>query len=57
MTVRDLIMKLLDSDLSKDISIQYPHEENHSNNYSCYTQTENFEIKDFEFGVIIGIEE
>lgn len=57
MTVKDLIMKLLDSDMTKEVSIQYPHEETFSNNYSCYTQVDQFEIKDFEYGVIIGIEE
>ena len=57
MTVKDLILKLLECDLNKELSIQYPHEELESNNYSCYTQTEQFEVKAFEYGVIIGIEE
>lgn len=57
MTVKDLILKLLECEMNKDISLEYPHEETFSNNYSCYTQTERFEVKEFEYGVIIGIEQ
>ena len=57
MTVKDLILKLLECDLNKELSIQYPHEELESNNYCSYTQTEIFEVLEYEHGVIIGIED
>ena len=57
MTVKDLIQILLDNDLNKEIAIQYPHEELESNNYCSYTQTEIFEVLEYEHGVIIGIED
>ena len=57
MTVKDLIQILLDNDLNKEIAIQYPHEELESNNFCSYTQTEIFEVLEYEHGVIIGIED
>ena len=55
MKVKDLIFELLDCDLNKEISIVYPNNAGHIvGNYCRYEETENFTIKEYEYGIIIG---
>ena len=58
MTVKELIIKLLDCDMNKEVSLEYPNEKGHIvGNYSRYAESERFEIKEYEHGVIVGVEE
>lgn len=62
MTVKELITILLDMDMNKEISIEYPSIEYPTNsgkivgNYSRYEEAENFEINEYMHGVTIGVE-
>ena len=58
MTVKELIIKLLDCDMNKKVSLEYPADKGQIiGNYSRYQETENFEIKEYMHGIIIGVEE
>lgn len=56
-TVKELITQLLDVDMNKEVSIEYPTSSGKIvGNYSRYEESENFEIKEYMHGVVIGVE-
>lgn len=56
MSVKELITILLDMDMNKEISIEYPTNAGHIiGNYSRYEEAENFEINEYMHGVTIGV--
>lgn len=61
MTVKDLIVILLDMDMGKRISIEYPTTDGkYAYNYSRYAeaeQAEQFEVKEYPHGIVIGVSE
>ena len=59
MTVKELIQKLLDCDINKSVSIEYPisNKRELSGNYYRYELAENFYVVEFDRGVVIGIEQ
>ena len=57
MTVKELITILLDFDMNKQISIEYPTNKGHIiGNYSRYNSACDFKIAEYMHGVIIGVE-
>ena len=57
MKVKELIATLLDMDMNKEISIEYPTNSGKIvGNYSRYEEGENFEINEYMHGVTIGVE-
>lgn len=57
MTVKDLITNLLNHDLNKQIMIEYPTPAGHIvGNYCRYNGVDDFEIHEYDHGVIIGID-
>ena len=57
MIVKELIKELLDCDMNKEVSLQYPTDKGmYVNNYSRYEESEQFEIKEYEYGVVIGVD-
>ena len=57
MSVKELITILLDMDMNKQVSIEYPTDKGHIvGNYSRYAGTNNFEVNEYIHGVIIGVE-
>lgn len=58
MTVKELITLLLDMDMNKEISIEYPTASGQIvGNYSRYEESERFEVKEYTHGVIIGVKD
>lgn len=58
MTVKDLIVILLDMDMGKRISIEYPTTDGkYTYNYSRYAEAEQFEVKEYPHGIVIGVSE
>lgn len=56
MKVKELITILLDMDMDKEISIEYPTNSGKIvGNYSRYEEAENFEISEYMHGVTIGV--
>lgn len=56
MKVKELITILLDMDMNKEISIEYPTASGQIvGNYSRYEEAENFEINEYMHGVTIGV--
>ena len=56
MTVKELITRLLDMDMSKEIAVEYPtNTGNIVGNYSRYNEAENFEVTEYMHGVVIGV--
>ena len=56
MTVKDLITVLLDMDMKKDISIEYPTDKGKIvGNYSRDSEAGQFEVAEYMHGVVIGI--
>ena len=56
MKVKELITILLDMDMDKEISIEYPTNSGKIvGNYSRYEEAENFEINEYMHGVTIGV--
>lgn len=56
MTVKELITILLDMDMNKEISIEYPTDKGLIvGNYSRFEESENFNVNEYEHGVIIGV--
>lgn len=56
MKVKELITILLDMDMNKEISIEYPTDKGHIvGNYSRYEESENFTVTEYMHGVTIGI--
>ena len=57
MTVKQLILELLDCDLSKPVSIEYPTSSGHIiGNYSRYDSTDKFSISQYDYGIIVGVD-
>lgn len=58
MTVKELIVSLLDVDMDKEVTIQYPTAEGLIvGNYSRYDVAKDFVVKEYNHGLIIGVEE
>ena len=58
MTVKELITMLLDMDMNKKISIEYPTASGHIvGNYSRYAEAEQFEVNEYMHGIVIGVSE
>lgn len=58
MKVKELIIQLLDCDMDKEVSLEYPTERGQIvGNYCRYEEAEQFEIKEYAHGVIIGVED
>lgn len=56
MSVKELITILLDMDMRKEISIEYPTSSGKIvGNYSRYEEAENFEVNEYMHGVTIGV--
>ena len=56
MTVKDLIVILLDMDMGKRISIEYPTTDGKYNyNYSRYAEAVQFEVKECSHGIVLGV--
>ena len=56
MKVKELITILLDMDMNKEISIEYPTNSGKIvGNYSRYEEAENFEVNEYMHGVTIGV--
>lgn len=56
MTVKELITILLDMDMNKQISIEYPTASGKIiGNYSRYEESEQFEVAEYMHGVVIGV--
>lgn len=57
MTVKDLIIELLGSDMNKEVSVEYPTSNGKIvGNYSRFEESENFKVVDCDFGVVIEVE-
>lgn len=56
MTVKELITILLDMDMTKEVSIEYPSNSGLIvGNYSRYEESEQFEVTEYMHGVTIGV--
>ena len=56
MIVKELITMLLDMDMKKEVSIEYPTDKGHIvGNYSRYNEAEQFEVTEYMHGVVIGV--
>lgn len=57
MTVKELITILLDMNMNKEITIEYPNDNGLIvGNYSRYVESKDFDITEYGHGVILGIE-
>ena len=58
MTVKDLILELLECDLNKRVSFEYPLSEHGSltGNFYNYEQADTIQVIEQEYGVTIGVE-
>lgn len=57
MKVKELITILLDMDMNKELSIEYPTDKGKIvGNYSRYSETKDFEVAEYMHGVVIGVE-
>ena len=58
MTVKELITILLDFDMNKNVSVEYPTDKGKIvGNYSRYSEAPQFEVTEYMHGVVIGVEE
>lgn len=58
MTVKELIVSLLDVDMEKEVTVEYPTPEGQIvGNYSRYAVSKDFILQDCAHGLIIGVEE
>ena len=56
MTVKELITSLLDMDMKKDVTIEYPTARGKIvGNYSRFEETEDFKVTEYMHGVLIGV--
>lgn len=56
MTVKELITILLDFDMDKSVSIEYPTDKGKIvGNYSRYSEAGQFEVAEYMHGVVIGV--
>ena len=56
MTVKELIIELLDCDMSDVVSVVYPEENLKAGNYYRYNQRDDFSIVNSSSGVLIGVD-
>lgn len=57
MTVKDLIIELLDTDINKEVSVEYPTSNGKIvGNYSRYDVGDNIRLVECDYGVIIEVE-
>lgn len=57
MTVKELITMLLDMDMNKKVSVEYPTNMGKIvGNYSRYNEAENFEVTEYMHGIVIGVD-
>ena len=57
MKVKELITILLDMNMNKDVSIEYPADDGLIvGNYSRYKEVADFDVNEYSHGVIIGID-
>ena len=57
MTVKNLITMLLDMDMDKQVSVEYPTDKGYIvGNYSRYKDAKDFDVTEYRHGVIIGVE-
>ena len=57
MTVKELVTILLDMNMNKEISIEYPNDNGLIvGNYCRYNEAENFDVTEYQHGVIIGVD-
>lgn len=58
MTVKELIVSLLDVDMDKEVTVEFPTPEGQIvGNYSRYAVSKDFIIQNCNHGLIIGVEE
>ena len=56
MTVKELITMLLDMDMNKKVSIEYPTASGHIvGNYSRYAEAVQFDVKEYSHGIVLGV--
>jgi len=56
MTVKDLITILLDFDMDKEVTVEYPTDKGKIvGNYSRYAEAKKFEVTEYMHGVTIGV--
>ena len=57
MTVKELITMLLNCDLSKQVTIEYPTDKGLIvGNYSRYSENTDFIVNEYRHGVVLGVE-
>lgn len=59
MTVKELIVALLECDMNKEVTIEYPNGDGQIigiGNYSRYNNCDNFNVTEYMHGVVFGIE-
>ena len=59
MTVKELIVALLEYDMNKEVTIEYPNSDGQIigiGNYSRYNNCDNFNVTEYMHGVVFGIE-
>lgn len=58
MKIKELITILLDMDMTKEVSIEYPTDKGQIvGNYSRYNNTQKFDVVEYIHGVTIGVED
>lgn len=58
MTVKELVTSLLNLDMNKEVTIQYPTASGLIvGNYSRYDVSKDFTVSEYSQGIIIGVEE
>jgi hypothetical protein len=58
MTVKELFTILLDFDMHKEVSVEYPTDKGKIvGNYSRYSEAQQFDVTEYMHGVVIGVEE
>lgn len=56
MKVKELITMLLDFDMNKDVTVEYPNDKGHIvGNYCRYSETKDFNVTEYMHGVTIGV--
>lgn len=57
MIVKELITVLLDMDMNKKVSIEYPVDKRQIGNYCSYREADNITVTQCGYGVILGVED
>lgn len=56
MKVKELITVLLDFDMNKDVTVEYPTDRGLIvGNYCRYSETKDFDVKEYMHGVTLGV--